>query len=72
MSREESAYTAGADPDGHRGQALLDRRARHERRVHLCDQISVLVYGEVIATGEPEDVRANRAVQEAYLGEEVA
>ena len=38
----------------------------------LCDQISVLVYGEVIATGEPAQVRRNAKVQEAYLGEEVA
>ncbi|WP_146345597.1 ABC transporter ATP-binding protein [Falsiphaeobacter marinintestinus] len=35
----------------------------------LADQISVLVYGEIIATGRPEDVRANSKVQEAYLGE---
>lgn len=34
----------------------------------LADQISVLVYGEIIATGRPEDVRANPRVQEAYLG----
>ena len=38
----------------------------------LCDQLSVLVYGEVIASGRPEAVRANREVQQAYLGEEVA
>ncbi len=38
----------------------------------LCDQISVLVYGEIIASGEPEAVRANRQVQRAYLGEEAA
>ena len=25
----------------------------------LCDQISVLVYGEIIASGEPEAVRAD-------------
>jgi branched-chain amino acid transport system ATP-binding protein len=37
----------------------------------LCDQISVLVYGEIIASGEPEGVRVNPKVQEAYLGEEV-
>ena len=35
----------------------------------LADYISVLVYGEIIATGRPEDVRENAKVQEAYLGE---
>jgi branched-chain amino acid transport system ATP-binding protein len=34
----------------------------------LADRISVLVYGEIIATGHPEEVRANPKVQEAYLG----
>lgn len=34
----------------------------------LADYISVLVYGEIIATGRPEEVRANPKVQEAYLG----
>jgi len=34
----------------------------------LADRVSVLVYGEVIATDVPEKIRANRAVQEAYLG----
>jgi branched-chain amino acid transport system ATP-binding protein len=34
----------------------------------LADRVSVLVYGKVIATGVPETIRANPAVQEAYLG----
>ncbi|TDK45105.1 ABC transporter ATP-binding protein [Antarcticimicrobium luteum] len=34
----------------------------------LADRISVLVYGEIIATGHPEEVRSNPKVQEAYLG----
>ncbi len=34
----------------------------------LADKISVLVYGQVIATDVPERIRSNAAVQEAYLG----
>ncbi|MCG8493223.1 MAG: ATP-binding cassette domain-containing protein, partial [Sneathiellales bacterium] len=36
----------------------------------LADRISVLVYGEIIATDTPEKIRNNKAVQEAYLGAE--
>ncbi len=36
----------------------------------LADRISVLVYGEIVATGAPQEIRASARVREAYLGTE--
>ena len=38
----------------------------------LADRISVLVYGEIAATGMPAQIRTNPEVRAAYLGEEAA
>ena len=34
----------------------------------LADRVSVLVYGQVVASDTPEGIRANEAVRTAYLG----
>jgi branched-chain amino acid transport system ATP-binding protein len=36
----------------------------------LADRISVLVYGRVIASGAPSDIRQNEEVKRAYLGDQ--
>jgi branched-chain amino acid transport system ATP-binding protein len=36
----------------------------------LAQRISVLVYGQVIASGHPEEIRANPDVHRAYLGDD--
>jgi branched-chain amino acid transport system ATP-binding protein len=34
----------------------------------IATRITVLNFGQILATGTPQDIRANPAVQEAYLG----
>ena len=38
----------------------------------LADRISTLVYGRIIASGEPDEIRGHSEVRRAYLGEEGA
>lgn len=36
----------------------------------LADRITVIYYGEVLASGPPDEIRQNQKVKDAYLGEE--
>ncbi|WP_299197199.1 ABC transporter ATP-binding protein [uncultured Tateyamaria sp.] len=69
MSHSETDYIVDLIRTVTTGKTLI--MVEHDMGVvfGLADQISVLVYGEIIATGTPEAVRANTKVQEAYLGE---
>src|SRR5690606_4910700 len=51
-----------------RGMTLLF--TEHDMNIvfGIADRISVLHHGEIIASGAPEEVRANTSVQEVYLG----
>ncbi len=69
MSHSETDYIVDLIRRVTEGKTLV--MVEHDMGVvfGLADRISVLVYGEIIATGAPEEVRANPKVQEAYLGE---
>ena len=68
MSRTETAHAVELIRQVSAGRTLV--MVEHDMGVvfDLADRISVLVYGELIATGTPAEIRANGAVQEAYLG----
>jgi branched-chain amino acid transport system ATP-binding protein len=72
---------AGMGPDESARMACLIESLRGESAIlliehdmsavfKLADQISVLVYGRVIATGSVEEIRASQQVQDVYLGKE--
>jgi branched-chain amino acid transport system ATP-binding protein len=68
MSHSETDYITDLIMKVTEGKTLI--MVEHDMGVvfGLADRISVLVYGEIIATDTPELVRADPKVQEAYLG----
>jgi branched-chain amino acid transport system ATP-binding protein len=72
MSRSETADAVELIRKVSQGKTLI--MVEHDMGVvfNLANRISVLVYGEIIASDVPENIRGNKAVQEAYLGTEAA
>lgn len=70
MSNTETEHAVALIRKVSEGRTLV--MVEHDMSVvfGLADRISVLVYGQIIATGAPQEIRANQAVREAYLGEE--
>ena len=68
MSRHETENAVELIREISRGRTLV--MVEHDMSVvfDLADRISVLVYGEIIASDTPERIRANSTVQTAYLG----
>ena len=72
---------AGMGPGGTKELSGLIRSLKQEMTIllvehdmeaifSLADRITVLVYGEIVATGSVDEIRSNQAVRQAYLGEE--
>ena len=68
MSRTETEAAVDLIRRVSEGRTLLI--VEHDMSVvfGLADRVSVLVYGEIVATGTPAEIRANAKVREAYLG----
>ena len=69
MSRSETERAVELIRRVSEGRTLL--MVEHDMHVvfGLADRISVLVHGALLATGDPEAIRANAEVQQAYLGQ---
>jgi branched-chain amino acid transport system ATP-binding protein len=68
MSRTEADHAVALIRRITAGKTLV--MVEHDMSVvfDLADVVTVLVYGQIIASGPPGEIRTNRAVQEAYLG----
>ncbi|AQG99235.1 ABC transporter ATP-binding protein [Burkholderia sp. KK1] len=68
MNRAEATRALALIRATTQGRTLLVIEHDMDAVFGLADRISVLVQGRVIATGTPAAIRANRDVQDAYLG----
>lgn len=77
---DEPMAGMGPDESARMVNTLRELRAEHtivliehdmDAVFALADKITVLVYGRAIATGTPDEIRNNRDVRQAYLGDSV-
>ena len=69
MSRDETHHAVGADPTLTEGKTMVIIEHDMDVVFSLADRITVLHYGQILATGAPCEIRQNQAVKDAYLGD---
>ena len=67
---EVAALFRAIDVLRRRGVAVVYPTHKMDEVFRVADRISVLVYGRIIATGTPAEIRAHADVRAAYLGED--
>jgi branched-chain amino acid transport system ATP-binding protein len=67
---EELAALVRAMPERGEGCAVMLVEHHMDLVMRVCEQVVVLDFGKVIATGSPEQIRDDPAVADAYLGAE--
>jgi branched-chain amino acid transport system ATP-binding protein len=70
MGAEESGRMVDLIRSLKGGHAILLVEHDMDAVFALADRLTVMTNGQVLATGSPAQIRANRDVQQAYLGEE--
>jgi branched-chain amino acid transport system ATP-binding protein len=69
MSRDETHYAVELIRRLTEGRTLVIIEHDMDVVFSLADRITVLHYGQILATGPPVEIRQNQAVKGAYLGE---
>jgi len=70
MSTEETREAVKLIGRVTQGKTLVIVEHDMEVVFSLADRVSVIYYGEVLASGPPDEIRQNQKVKDAYLGEE--
>jgi branched-chain amino acid transport system ATP-binding protein len=70
MSTEETREAVKLIEEVTEGKTLVIVEHDMEVVFSLANRISVIYYGEVLASGPPAEIRQNQKVKDAYLGEE--